>query len=134
MSDAQQAIGLAVAACTLLIIFGGWWRWVRPRYKGAKDQAVSIRDAIIGRPAIKDSITGREISPKLPGIGERVDTLELVVLRVSDQSRTLAEHDARHAEHEQRLTALEDARVERVVSQAESAAMWTAVVQERDGD
>lgn len=125
MTNAQELIGLSIAACTLLAILGGWFRWVRPRYRRTKAEAVSIRDAIIGREPVVDTITGKQISPALPGIGQRIATVEDALLKLTDQQAQLNEHD-------QRITILEEARAERVITQAESAAMWRAVGNAQD--
>lgn len=127
MTHAQELIALCVGGCTLLAFAVAWVRWARPRYRALKHDATASRDVLLGRPAITDSITGREISASLPGIGKRVETVEQAVLQLADQSRTLTDH-------EQRLTALEDSRIERVVNQAESAAMWAAIGNEQDAD
>lgn len=111
-----------VAALSLL------WKVTRRAHDKAKDvggDVVAVRDSILGRPAVVDSITGKELAPALPGIGQRMDTVERALVALADQHAVLEDHETR-------LKALEDARVERVVTQVESAAMWQAVAKAAD--
>ena len=104
------------------------WKAIQRARKRAKDvsgDVVAVRDSILGRPAVVDSITGKELAPALPGIGQRMDTVERALVALADQHTAIEDHETR-------IKALEDARVERVVTQAESAAMWHAVAKVTD--
>ena len=109
----------AVVLGALVVI----WKAVRRFRSGAQGvvaDAVKIRDSINGRPAVLDTITGAEISRALPGIGQRMDTVERAVATLADQHRVLDDH-------EDRLKALEAAAVERIVTRSESAQAWRAM-------
>lgn len=94
----------------------------------------ALRDAILGRDAVRDSITNEVKIPPLPGIGMRMAHQEAMSLeqseRLAELTRaltTLVDQGRRLDEHDGRLAALESAAVERVVSKAESAAAWRAM-------
>ena len=117
-----------IFAASVVAALGILWKVAKRARRKAKDvsgDVVAIRDSILGRDAVVDSITGKELAPALPGIGQRMDTVERALVALADQHAVLEDH-------EERIKALEAARVERVVSQAESAAMWQAVVQATD--
>ncbi|HRD59388.1 hypothetical protein [uncultured Nocardioides sp.] len=134
MNTTQQWLALVISATTVLALVGGWWRWLRPRYRRLRGEVVGIRDSILGREAITDSITGREIEPALPGMGVRMagleqahTALEQSQARLLDAIAALTESNAIVANHEQRISALEMASVERVVMRAESAQAWRTI-------
>ncbi|MGZ6778162.1 MAG: hypothetical protein ACXVGO_04105 [Mycobacterium sp.] len=110
-----------------LSLLAAWWRWLRPKYKRGKADGVAIRDAILGRDAIVDSITKKEIAPALPGIGQRMATVEQALITFAQNRHDLDALIESHEKHDQRIRALEDAAVERVVTKAESAAAWRAM-------
>lgn len=125
-SAAEWVITTAAVLTALAII----WRAVHKARTKAKDvsgDVVAVRDSILGRPAVVDSITGKELAPALPGIGQRMDTVERALVALADQHVILEDHETR-------IKTLEDSRVERVVNQAESAAMWHAVAKANDDD
>ncbi len=92
----------------------------RDAVREVKSDGRRIRDSILGRPATVDTITGKELAPALPGIGQRMDTVERAVIALADQHLKLDDHEGR-------IKALEDAAVERVVSRVESAQAWSAM-------
>lgn len=102
-------------------------RWMRPKLKQAASDIRAGRDALVGRDAIRDSITGKELFPALPGIGVRMATTEASLSQLTTAVAKLVDNDARLTDVEHRTKALEDAMVERVVTRAESAAAWRAV-------
>jgi hypothetical protein len=141
-----------------VVILGGiasYVKWMRPFLSAAKADIISGRDALLGRDAIHDTITGREISPALPGMGIRMDTNEtqmsLVVDAVAQIAPALAkiadtqkwqEHaDQVLAAHQEQIGGLQkqvtanareiaDLRhgyVERIVSRADSEAAFRAI-------
>jgi len=109
-----------ISMCVLAGLIAGWRAKIAPHLGSANRTWVAFRDTFLGREAINDTITGREIEPAQPAIGVRMAKLEETVATIGDQQRRLDNH-------EDRLVSLEQARVERVVTQAESAAMWSAV-------
>jgi len=120
-------IGLAIAAATLAGIAYAAFVKVRAAWRRGHQETVAVRDAILGREPIRDSITGREIQPALPGIGVRMANQEQQMEQLTKTVQLLAEHQATQHELErkvdqidQRVKDLEDARVERIVGKAES--------------
>lgn len=101
--DALSETLIGVGA--LLGLFVGFWRWVRPRTKRVAADANAVRDVLLGRDAIFDSITGRELAPALPGIGQRTATLEHAVTQLADQQVRLDDLDRRVGNLEQAASA-----------------------------
>ena len=66
-----------IGVMTLGAMIFGFFRWVRPKLKQASADIQAGRDALVGRDAIYDTITGKELAPALPGIGVRMATTEL---------------------------------------------------------
>lgn len=116
---AALIVGAAAVIAALTVI---WKVAKRGRDKATRivGDGVKIRDSIIGREAMVDTITGQQLAPALPGIGQRMDTVERAVATLADQHRMLDDH-------EDRLKALEAASVERVVARAESAQAYRAM-------
>lgn len=120
MTTAEN-VAVAVGILTILGIVIGALRWMRPRWRSAARTWVAFRDTFLGRDAIMDTTTpGREIEPALPALGVRMSKVEIAVAQLAEQHRRLDNH-------EDRIVNLEQARVERVVTQAESAAMLNMV-------
>jgi hypothetical protein len=122
--------GLVVLLCTLF----GWLRWIRPRARRAASRVGAALDTIAGREAIVDNITGRELAPALPSIGERMDTMERTVSLLAQQQAHQVVQDNEIAEikvalgnHGDRIQQLEDGTIERIAAKAESVAAWRAV-------
>lgn len=128
MNDPVSLILLAAAVIGALGII--WQQLVR-RGRGAvkevRSDARKIRDTLVGRDAVVDSITGKEISPALPALGQRMDTVERAVAVLADQHRTLEDHEDRIAANRRDIDALQAAQVERVITRAESAQAWSAM-------
>lgn len=124
MSD---ALAFALSAAGLVGIIAGWLRWIRPRWRRAGREWQSAKDSLLGREAVVDSITGREVLPALPGVGVRLDTQERHLAAIEKALTTLAADSAQLANHEERIRALEVAAIERVAARAESVAAWRAV-------
>jgi hypothetical protein len=116
-----------IGGSAVLGIVIGWLRWVRPRLRHLFDQIGAVRDSILGREAVTDSITGAELAPALPGVGVRLAEQEKHLGILSEAVATIAQSHARLEDHEGRIVALEAAAVERVVTRAESAAAWAAM-------
>ena len=90
----NEAVALAVGLIAILSALIGWLKWLRPKIRRGQSEAVAVRDAILGRDAVRDSITGKELAPRLPGIGQRIDTVEQAVATLADQHRILDDHDS----------------------------------------
>jgi hypothetical protein len=127
LNQSQAVIACTVGGLTILAALVGYVRWARPGIKQAKSDFVAARDSIVGRDAVKDSITGREIEPALPGIGVRMAANERNLGRLTDAVAQIAQSHARLENHEERIVQLEAGAVERVMSKAESAAAWRAI-------
>lgn len=111
--------GIILAAAVLGALTMLWKAARRTRRTAGEvtDKARRVSDSILGRPAVIDTITGKELAPALPGIGQRMDTVERAVIALADQHLKLDDHEGR-------IKALEEAAVERVVTRAESAQAW----------
>ena len=138
MDVTADVVALAVSVAALIGVAVTWLRWVRPRIRRFFRQTTAVRDAILGREPIVDSITGKEIEPALPGLGVRMATTEQNVQAIAEGLAKIAEAqvnqqhleervDRLEQDHDRRLKALEDARLERVVARAESANAWRAI-------
>ncbi|TAJ21852.1 MAG: hypothetical protein EPO65_00700 [Dehalococcoidia bacterium] len=132
MNHTQTIVTLILSLAALGGIVLGWVRWARPRIHRAQAEAVAIRDSIIGRDAIRDSITGREIAPALPGVGVRLEAQEHHLGKLAEAVASLAESHDRLEDHEHRITKLERASIEVIVSRGEAASAWRALQDEGD--
>lgn len=114
---------LAILGIAGLVV--GWWRgwWESPRRRETRARDKAVAEAILGEPEVHD-LAGKVIMPAKPGLVSRTSTLELAVSTLIDQDARIKHLET---DHGARLKALEDARVERLVTQAESAHMWRAV-------
>lgn len=141
-------IALALSIGALLSMLAGWLRWGRPRIRKAKSDGVAMRDAILGRDAVVDTITGTELAPELPGIGVRMahqeqqqietsrqmETMAIAVTKLVSQQHAIAElrsevtgHAEALAEHAEQIAELKAASMERVITRAEAAQAWQAM-------
>lgn len=112
----------------------GFFRWVWPRWRAFWNKIGGVSDAILGREAIVDRVTGKELVPAQPGLGVRqanqeqqMELLTVTVTKLVDQQDYLQALSRVVDGHDDRITALEDAAVERVVSKVESAHMFQAM-------
>jgi hypothetical protein len=118
----SEAVAIAGVVVGLIGAAYGAWRRFRPGVK----RASAALDAIIGKEAVTDR-SGQVMEPSQPGLVHRVATVEEAVVEFRHMVGLLTETQHTLTDHGARLKALEDARVERLVSQAESAHMWRAV-------
>lgn len=128
---------LSKALATFIGLAGaifGFFRWVLPRYRAVRSDIRAGRDALVGREAVVDSITGKVLAPALPGIGVRMETNEQQLSVLTEAVATLASSTARLDDHDKRIeaqdlriAALETGYGERVVTRLESTAAWRAV-------
>lgn len=116
-----------IGAVTLVGVFFSFLRWVRPMVRRWGADVRAGRDALVGREAVHDSITGRVIAPALPGIGVRMDTMETQQAVLTDAVAKLANSTVRLDDLDIRVKRLEVGVVERIVTKSESAAAWRAV-------
>lgn len=86
----------------------------------------AVADAILGSPVIKDR-RGEVIDEGSPGLVHRVAQVEEAVVEFRHMVGLLTETQKHLALIDNRVTTLEEARVERLVTQVESAHMWRAV-------
>lgn len=120
-----------IALCGALL---SWVRWGRPRWQNIVSDVRGIRDAMLGRDAIVDSITKKEIEPALPGIGvrmahqeEKTDRITGTLEKLVDQQETLIKLHERVDGIDGRVRKLEEGAVERIVTRAESAEAFRAI-------
>lgn len=113
---------LAAGASLVLILTAivAWFRWARPKWTVFKKDATAARDSILGREATHDSITGKEILPALPGIGQRVASLEENTAVMASAVRSLADTHQRLDSHDERIRRLERGSSERELARTES--------------
>lgn len=142
-------IGAAIVLLGAVIsVMAGWVKWARPRWRRLTGTAIAIRDAILGRDEVHDSITGAKLAEALPGMGVRTALLEQQVSqqvvhlteltkvvktladtqkRQQDHGARLDAHDSRFSVVEDRLTKVELAAAERIVGKVESIAAYRAI-------
>lgn len=116
-------------------ILVGWGRgWLEsPKRRTEREQNKAVADAILGEAAVKDR-NDNVITPGQPGLVHRVTTVEEAVVEFRHMVGLLTETQHTLSDHGARIKALEDARVERLVTQAESAHMWRAVADNAAAD
>jgi hypothetical protein len=84
-----------------------WVRWIRPSYRSAKADFIAARDAVVGRDAVVDTITGRTLAPALPGVGVRLDKHEQQMDVLTNAVAKIADSHVRLEDHEARIAKLE---------------------------
>lgn len=122
-NSAKALLSLFAIAAALAAFF----RWAAPRYRRAKSRVVATVDTIAGREAITDSITGRELAPAIPSIGERMATHEGRLDRMVEAVAEIARNHQRIDGLETRVDALEKAQVERIAGKAESIQLFRTI-------
>lgn len=130
----NEIVALALGILALLGAFAGYLKVIRPRIRKARVTLASASDALLGREAIYDSITGAEIAPALPGVGARMahqeqqmELLTVTVTKLVDQQVHQQKLERRVDGLESRVKGLEDQTIERVAGKAESISAWRAV-------
>jgi hypothetical protein len=118
----------------LAIVVPVWLKWGRPTYKALVKDFRAGRDALVGREAVLDSMSGTELAPALPGIGKRMENFEQALTTLAENAVTLADNQVTIADnqrvllnHEDRIMALEEGAVERIVARAETTAAYGAM-------
>lgn len=129
-----EHIALAATVVGLITALGGWFRWGRPKVEKARQDGAAMRDAILGRDPVVDSITGRELAPALPGIGVRMATTEEQMLLLTEAVAKIADSHVRLEHIETRVNGIEAdvadlkaGTMERIMARAEAAQAWSAV-------
>lgn len=123
----SQSTELALGLGGLLVMVAGGLRWARPKWRQFKNDALGARDALVGREAIIDRASGREVAPAIPGIGHRMATVEQVLVTLVDNEHRLSAAEDAISSLRADVTRLDAAYVERIVTKAESASAWRAV-------
>ena len=119
-AEIEAAAKMFLTFVAVVVVIIGWFKWLRPRLKKVNAESVAIRDAILGRDAILDSITGEERVPALPGIGMRMATVEEALV-------ALADVHVKMLDHEERIRSLETGTLERIAARADSVAAFKAI-------
>lgn len=129
-----EQIGLTATAITIITALASWWRWGRPKVAKARQEATAMRDAILGREPVVDSITGRELAPALPGIGVRQARTEDQMALLTEAVAKIADSHVRLAHIETRVDGIEadvkdlkTGAMERIMARVEAAQAWSAV-------
>jgi hypothetical protein len=145
LSQTATSLGIVLTLATLVGLWLTHYKVVRPWWRRIKRDVVGGRDVLVGRPAIVDPVSKKEIAPPLASLGERLEvhgerleenqaeingTLKKVVALLESQQaqdRRLNDHEDQLAAHDDRIVNLENGVVERVVTKAESAAAFRAI-------
>lgn len=106
----------------LATLAGGWFKWGRPRAQ----QTAAVSEAILGRPEVTDR-SGAVIQPAQAGMVAQVSELKIEVRTLVDTHLLVRGVVQDIKDVKERVKVLEDARVEHVVSRAESAAAFSAI-------
>lgn len=122
---------------TLSGVAGLWLGWAKvlgPRLARGWSRFVGIFQAIAGRDAIVDKVSGREVSPAVPPLGEQLtsihDTMAKLVAVVEsnhDAHKRIDRHESVLASHDQAIGALIAGSNERAATALASAALINAV-------
>lgn len=120
-------VGVCGAVATLAGAYKVLWHGKKDQHgnrrpglvRGILQDLRGFRDAILGREPVFDSITGAELAPRLPDIGTRMATQEQQMAVLTEAVAAMAKNNRRLDDLEERVTALEEMKVERVLSKAE---------------
>lgn len=126
----------ATLAVAVVVVVGGlaaWLKWVRPKWRVVTRFLGRIDETINGRDPVHDSY-GRVTAPAIPPLAEQQSTLQQQMGELTAAVSTLVSHreeiESIRVDHEltkARVSKLEAAAVERIVTRAESAAGWRAI-------
>lgn len=127
LSTLSDNIGWVVAITGGLITLGvvarKCWRKMLRAIKKGND----VIDTLVGRDAIYHPESGKELEPAAPGIGARMVRLEDAFLTLVNQGDRISALEHNQLKHEEAITELKAAQVERVIARAESAQAWSAI-------
>lgn len=140
--------GIAVVLGSLGLIYG-YVAKIKPRVGKVIDVWTALTELLFGKQAEPPNpITGAPAVPEVLGIGPRLTAQETTTALLVKNVALLTEQGARNDEVVRQLVdlrhelgqlraevdVLKEARAERVVAQAESAAMWSAVAANAQAD
>lgn len=142
LTTAERALGAMVAVLGLLGVVYGYLTRIKPKVGSVIDVWNALVELLFGKAEEPPNpITGAPAVPAVLGIGPRLTAQESTTALLVQNVALLTQQQASTDEvvrqladvrHElgtirERLGVLEEARAERVVAQAESAAMWSAI-------
>lgn len=120
-------LGIAGVVTIALTLSRWYFKTLKPRHLEKERDRIAQRDVLVGRPAVPDSITGKILAPALPGIGQRMDTIEQAVAELARSNQRHEAHEAHLARHDREIADLAAGAMERIVGKVESVAAWQAV-------
>ena len=120
MMDITPSLEMFLLVAAAVTATGGLIKWLRPKWRKTKREVVAAKDSLLGREAKHDSITGKEVLPALPGIGQRMAVIENALTQLVDLHHRLDEHS-------ERLEALERKDMERALARTESIEMLRTI-------
>jgi hypothetical protein len=129
VDSTQAVVGLTLGIIALGGVLSRWYfKKLRPALHERERDRIAQRDVLVGRPAVPDSIVpGKFIAPALPGIGQRMDTIEAAVAELARSNQRHEAHEAHLARHDREIADLAASAMERIVGKVESVAAWQAV-------
>lgn len=116
---------LVTIAAAVVMILGGCYGAYR-RFRPSVRRGSAAIDALVGREAVTDR-SGNVIEAAQPGLVHRVATVEEAVVEIRHVVALWTETQHTLTDHGARIKALEDSRLEKLITRAESAQMWRAV-------
>lgn len=133
-----EEITLIATSLGIIGLLAGWYRtWYRPRAVAWGRRITTALEALGGRPAYEDQMTGQrlpEIEPlhvRLVSIEDRQIDQANRLDRLTDLMERQNELHRIAQDHEVRLISLEDTEAERAANREEYTALWRAI-SERD--
>ncbi len=106
MENVDRAFALILSAAAVIAVVYSGHKWARPRVHHRWVRFQVAVDSIVGRPAMVDPITQKVLAPALPGIGERMASIETLVEHLVLSDKRHESHDQHLAIHDQKLAAI----------------------------
>ena len=122
-----MTIASLVGLATLIAGIAAFIRWGLPKYRAARRTTRKVVATLVGTEEVRDPITNQLVRPAQPGVGVQVSDLRLAVTKLVEQQANTEALQGQVHDLDKRVSELEAARAERVVTQIESAEMWRAV-------
>lgn len=124
LNDTATLITVVAAASVALAGAGKWLVGTKRNpgvFRRGHRDVRALRDTILGRDPVLDTITGHELSPAIPGLGARMADQDERLDRLTTVVETLADVHVRVDALEVRVVAIEQNRdLERIVGKVES--------------